>query len=137
MFATLATGIGERLTAGPLLSKLVPAGVFWGGGILAVKLNGEVPFFGWGLANLLWGEPEWLKDQVDRLFTSLSAFEQFMVIIGILLPSALAVDRFVSPVVRWSEGYWPRQLDFLRKRLVTRNARQLAKDQGSLATLRK
>src|SRR4051794_24028680 len=115
MFSSMAGGLSDRLTEGASLRILAPAFAFWVGGFAALHYGGESGVLGWGLANLVGSEPQWLPNELLRLF-SLDAFEQFVVIIGILVPSALAVDQLVLPVLRWLEGYLPRWLDFLRRR---------------------
>ncbi|MFD7408431.1 hypothetical protein ACFV7R_38595 [Streptomyces sp. NPDC059866] len=92
-----------------------PALVFWIGGLLAYAhdRHGVRPLTDW-LARQ--------KSPVQLLAVALA--------LVVVAASALAVQQFVTPTLRLLEGYWPRWLGFLRKRLI---ARLHAKDKADKA----
>lgn len=134
MFTSMAEGLGGRLTERATLALLVPAAVFWGGGLAALYWHGNAGLWGWGLASLVTDQPERLQDQVPRLF-KLSSFEQFLAVVGVVVTSAFAVDRFVLPTLRWAEGYLPDWLGGLRRTLVKRQHRRITRDKRKLEEL--
>lgn len=130
MFSTVAEGIGGRLTERGTLAILIPPAIFWGGGVAALYVHGKAGLWGWGLADLFALDLTGLQAQIPRLF-SLSVFEQFVLAIGLVVTSGLAVDRLVFPTLRWLEGYLPSWLDFARAWLVQRQQQQVERDRAT------
>lgn len=82
-----------------------PALVFWIGGLLAYAHDhhGVRPF------------TDWLGRQ--RSPVQLLAVALLLLVVA---ASAVAVQQFVTPTLRFLEGYWPRWFDFLRNPLIAR-----------------
>ncbi len=125
--ASVAEGLGGRLTERATLDLFVPAAIFWAGGIATLLLHSNAGFWGWGLANLTAVDVTGLQNQILQLFNP-SGFQQFLPVIGLVFFSALAVDRFVLPALQWTEGYLPTWLTPVRQALVKRRQRQLDRD---------
>src|SRR4051794_5067909 len=136
MFTSVAEGLSGRLTERGTLALLVPAAIFWAGGVAALFLHGHGGLWGWGLASLATVDVTGLQQTIPKLF-SLSAFEQFLLVTGVVVTSALAVDRFVLPVLQLTEGYFPTWLDFVRRPLVERRLHRVERDRRKLARLAK
>jgi hypothetical protein len=110
-------GIGGRL-ADRWAAVSVPALVFWLGGLLAWA-------YGAGGMDRLFGKSGWLDTQ--------RVAAQIAVLVVALLAvagSGVVVNRATGWVLRLLEGYWPRWLGPLRRRLVLR-ARTRAEAQGA------
>src|SRR3954451_16166532 len=127
MDTSVAEGLAGRLTERATLALFVPAAIFWAGGIATLLLHGHAGFWGWGLANVTAVDVTGLQNQILTLFNPFD-FQKFVPAIGIVLFSALVVDRFVLPVLRWIEGYLPTWLTPVRQALVKRRQRQLERD---------
>jgi hypothetical protein len=124
--ASVAEGLGGRLTDRVTLALFVPAAIFWAGGVATLLLNGHAGLWGWGLANLA-VDVTGLQNEILKQF-NLSGVKQYLLVIGIVFLSALAVDRFVLPALQWTEGYLPTWLTSVRQALVKRRQRQLERD---------
>jgi hypothetical protein len=137
--ASVAEGLGGRLTERATLSLFVPAAIFWAGGVATLLLHGSAGFWGWGLVNLTTVDVTGLQNQILTLFnfTTFEKFHQYLPAIGLVVSSALAVDRFVLPALRWIEGYLPAWLDFVRRPLVRRQQQRVESDRRKRDCLKK
>lgn len=100
-----------------------PALVFWFGGLLSWA-------YGHGGLHRLTEPPGWLNRQ--------STPSEIAVIIGVLVgvsASGVIVQRLTAPVLRFLEGYWPRWLAPLRRRLVARERYRAEEDANALQSL--
>src|SRR5260221_2586000 len=106
MLTKIVDGLSSKLTDQWMVTLLTPAFVFWAGGLLAWVWR-----FSWS--------PQ------EKWYTGLQPTVQVVILIAAFLlvaTSAVVVQRFDRPVLRLLEGYWPRWLGGLRKRLVERVA---------------
>jgi len=109
MWTTLLEGLGGQILQRWALTVLTPAFVFWIGGLVAWVWQ-----FGWAPIE------EWIAQQSDAVI--------IVVAVGGLLivtASAAVAQRFILPMLRLAEGYWPRPLDFARRALIARNMKQI------------
>lgn len=127
MDTSVAEGLGGRLTERATLAMFLPAAIFWAGGVATLSLHGHAGLWGWGLANLAAVDVTGLQNQILQLFNSFE-MQQFLLVIGLIFFSALAVNRFVLPALQWTEGYLPSWLAPMRQALVKRRQRQLERD---------
>jgi hypothetical protein len=94
----------------------------------ALLLSPAFAFWGAGAAAWLWTRSS--ADQRERALDDLarlSDLAQAVVLVGALLviaASGLVVERLALTVIRLLEGYWPRALQTLRRRLTARGARR-------------
>jgi hypothetical protein len=114
MWTKLLEGLGGQLTQKWALAIFTPAFVFWVGG-----LGTWVWRFGWVSLE------EWFTQQSD---TTIIAFMIGSLIVVVV--SAAVAQRFVLPMLRFAEGYWPRPLSPLRRVLVAQNVERIAQDRG-------
>lgn len=104
MLPKFLESLGDTLAKEWVAKVFTPAFVFWFGGFLSWVLHSQ--------AN--WNTLErWLNQRtlVQPLVTLVAA-------LLVIATSAIAVQQFELPVLRLLEGYWPRWLQPLRRRLI-------------------
>ena len=108
MLPKFLESLGENIAKEWLSKILLPALVFWLGGLLAVCSN---PEFGWKIVEPFLGDGK-----------NLATFPLNQLIVGLLAiaVSAAIVQRLELTVLRWLEGYWHRWLNPIRRGLVRR-----------------
>jgi hypothetical protein len=111
-------GIGGRL-ADKWATLAVPALVFWLGGLLAWAYDRG------GLHQLTI-----LTDWLNRQATTTQIAIMLTVLLAVAASSVL-VNRLTTPALRLLEGYWPRWLKGLRRRLTARIERRAADDDAA------
>src|SRR5829696_3460250 len=112
MWTKLLEGLGGQLIQRWALTVLTPAFVFWIGGLVT-----WVWWYGWGPI------VEGINQQSDAVVIAIA-------IGGLLVvaSSAAVAQRFILPMLRLAEGYWPRPLNFLRRALVARKLERIKAD---------
>jgi hypothetical protein len=104
MLPKFLESLGDTLAKEWVAKVFTPAFVFWFGGLLSWALHSPI---NWNTLE------QWLsqKTLVQPLTT---------LIVGLLIvaTSAIAVQQFELPILRLLEGYWPRWLQPLRRRLI-------------------
>lgn len=134
-------GVGGSLAERWLTPALVPAFVFWAGGLAAWYMRGEYGFLGWGLADLVFVEGTATGAELNLPSQLPLETPLLALLIGILIVSAVSaavVQRVaILFVLRWAEGYWPRPLNFLRRRLVERRVARSGKQEVRYQELNK
>ncbi|HYE13970.1 MAG TPA: hypothetical protein VD968_05975 [Pyrinomonadaceae bacterium] len=131
--------LGGQLADRRAVSLLVPAVLFWGGGLGAYLSCSQ-----WALLC----SPKWAVlcspdscsrwPHLRRWLAELSTPEQWaLLLVGLLfvLTSAVVAERMVMPTLRLLEGYWPGWLNFLQRRLVNAQSRRAEREQKRLAEL--
>lgn len=116
MLTNLWTGLGGKLSERVVLALLSPATAFWAAGACAA-LFAHVPLSHWLLE----------IRRTTRGLTGAPSAVQLLVVLGLLallFLSGRIVELFVVPVTRLLEGYWPRALSPVRRRLVRRLSRR-------------
>jgi hypothetical protein len=122
MLAGFWGAVGGKL-ADRFAAASAPALVFWLGGLLAWA-------YGHGGLHRLSTPPGWLSGQ--------SAPLQVAALIGILagvIATGVIVQRLTTPVLRLLEGYWPRWLAPLRRRLISHAQDRARADVDSVQSL--
>jgi hypothetical protein len=108
MLTKLFEGLGDNIAKEWLSKVLLPALVFWLGGLVAVCSN---PDFGWQIVEPFVGDGKNLATfPLNRLI---------LVAIAIAI-SATIVQRLELTVLRWLEGYWGQWLNPVRRWLIRR-----------------
>ncbi len=104
MLPKFLESLGDTLAKEWVAKVLTPAFVFWFGGLLSWVLHSQA---NWNTLE------QWLnqKTLVQPLTTLIAA-------LLVVATSAIAVQQFELPVLRLLEGYWPRWLHPLRRRLI-------------------
>jgi hypothetical protein len=112
--------LGSKLAEQWVVTILTPSFLFWGGGLLALMDK-----YGWVRFQVeLVGLPEPLQ---------IAVLGAALLLVAV---SALAVQRFDLPVLRFLEGYWPRWSNALQRLLVRRQEKRLASTEAHLNELR-
>lgn len=108
MLPKFLESLGENIAKEWLSKLLLPALVFWLGGLLAVCSN---PKFGWKIVEPFLGDGK-----------NLATFPLNQLILGLLAIaiSATIVQQLELTILRWLEGYWHPWLNPLRQWLVRR-----------------
>jgi hypothetical protein len=108
MLPKFLESLGENIEKEWLSKVLLPALVFWLGGLLAVCSG---PAFGWKIVEPFLGDGK-----------NLATFPLNQLIVGLLAisVSAAIVQRLELTVLRWLEGYWHRWINPIRRWLVRR-----------------
>lgn len=112
MLASFWAGLGDSLAERWLAAIFSPAFLFYAGGLVA-----------WTSAH--GGTDDW--GRIERWMSSRSTVVQVALLVGALLVitvSGVIAQRVALPVLRLLEGYWPRWLDPVRRRLVDRQSRR-------------
>lgn len=147
MWTSLFGGLGDHLTARTSLARLVPAVVFWLGGLVALWLHASSTWWGWGPASLIARAAHGLAAfpvlrSVPNPFSGLPpihaphlsdvlSLEGALVLIAVSAASALVVEPLVLMTLQLAEGHrWPR---WLQSVLAGRLGKKQAQAQADLA----
>lgn len=117
MLTSFWAGLGNNLAERWAAVILTPAFVFWLGGLAA---------WAWGHGG---GSEGW--EEAGTWITDRSSVVQVALAVGALLvvaASGVVVQRLTLPAIRLLEGYWPRWLEPLRRRLIDRQSRRVVDD---------
>jgi hypothetical protein len=108
MLPKFLESLGENIAKEWLSKVLLPALVFWLGGLLAVCSD---PAFGWKIVEPFLGDGK-----------NLATFPLNQLIVGLLAisVSAAIAQRLELTVLRWLEGYWHRWINPIQRGLVRR-----------------
>jgi hypothetical protein len=108
MLPKFLESLGDNIAKEWLSKILLPALVFWLGGLFAVCSN---PKFEWKIVDPFLGDGK-----------NLATFPLNQLIVGLLAiaVSAAIIQRLELTVLRWLEGYWHRWLNPIRRGLVRR-----------------
>ena len=111
MLTKFSEGLEGKLAEQWIATVLSPAFGFWAGGLVAIVYRN-----GW--AELAaWFSQQWQPLQIAMLVVAL---------VGVAA-SAQIINRFDHALIQLLEGYWPRWLNPLRSRLLTRQTAQYEK----------
>lgn len=108
MYSKFLEGMTGKVSEQWVTNLLTPAFAFWLGGLAAcIYRFGWVPLKTWALQ-----QPQ--------------PFQVGLLIVGLLVivTSATAAQKFDRPMLRCLEGYWPRWMRPLRRRLIQRHVNQ-------------
>ena len=137
----LLEALGGQLVERRAISLLVPALLFWAGGLGAyLSCSGWALLCSPRLAVLCSAEScsRWpsLRDWLGGLSTP----GQWSLLGGgvlLILVSGVVTERFVLPALRLLEGYWPLWLNFLQRRLIKRQKTRADRDRKRFGELRR
>ncbi|MBW4472563.1 MAG: hypothetical protein KME45_19655 [Stenomitos rutilans HA7619-LM2] len=104
MLPKFLESLGDTLAKEWVAKVLTPAFVFWFGGLLSWVLHSQA---NWDTLE------QWLNQK-----TLVQPLTTLIVALLVVATSAIAVQQFELPVLRLLEGYWPRWLQLLRRRLI-------------------
>lgn len=123
MLPKFLDSLGDTLAKEWVAKVFTPAFVFWFGGLLTWALHSPA---NWNTLE------QWLSQK-----TLVQPLTTLIVGLLILATSAIAVQQFELPILRLLEGYWPRWMQPLKKRLIKKQklkAEQAEKRFQALAT---
>jgi hypothetical protein len=122
VFGGLWDALGQRLVS-RWIALWTPAFTFWAGGLI-VWISHHPD--GWAAV-----------ERTVRRWPGLIQASAGVVAISLLALSALVMQQATVPVLRLLEGYWPRWLGPVRKRLVDRQLLRLRSAEARFADLRR
>ncbi|MCA1619991.1 MAG: hypothetical protein LC795_11895 [Acidobacteria bacterium] len=139
--ADLLEALGGQLIERRAISLLVPSLLFWAGGLGAyLSCSGWALLCSPRLGVLCSAEScsRWpaLRDWLAGLPTP---WQWSLLGGGVLLifVSAVVIERFVPPALRLLEGYWPRWLNFLQRRVIRRQTARADRERRRFGELRR
>ena len=104
MLPKFLESLGDTLAKEWVAKVFTPALVFWFGGLLSWALHSQA---NWNTLE------QWLNQK-----TLVQPLTSLVAALLVIATSAIAVQQFELPVLRLLEGYWPRWLQPLRRRLI-------------------
>jgi predicted ester cyclase len=149
-------GIGGQLAKRWVATLLTPALIFWVAGLAAITWHDDAAFWTQGLLALVGITPgtwpqTWINESSAYITSELSSLatpparkqlallgKQLTWLVGgflLVTTSAVTAQMFILPVLRWTEGYWPRLLSPLRFLLVALKAWQIGRQRERLREL--
>lgn len=104
MLPKFLESLGDTLAKEWIAKVFTPAFVFWFGGLLTWALHSPT---NWNTLE------QWLNQK-----TLVQPFTTLIVALLTVATSAIVIQQFELPVLRLLEGYWPRWMQPLRRRLI-------------------
>ena len=132
--------VGSKLVERWIAVIVVPAFIFWAGGLFILYIHDDATVWGWGVVSLLPNHGQWQHVDVADLFpattTTVSDWTWALVAVLVVFSSGVIAQRFVLPMLRWIEGYWPRWLEPVNRYFATRRATRTTASRQRLDELR-
>lgn len=113
MYSKFLEGMTGKVSEQWVTNLLTPAFAFWLGGLAACTYR-----FGWALLKA------WALQQPQPV-----QFGLLIVGLIVIVTSAATAQKFDQPILRFLEGYWPRWMKPLRRRLTQRYVNQWQQQQ--------
>lgn len=114
---SVLSGLTSHLDKRAVLVILVPAAAFWLGGAIALVTYCTPPWWGWGVASIVWGCNSLLVS-LKMILTDLAVWQQIVLFFALTSLSAVVIELFVLDALQLLEGYWPRWLKWTQRKQI-------------------